>query len=129
VRRELLVDLLAEDSEFNLDGAYYQFFLAGLTAPDIATVTADQAKDLVRRYVTDADLDDSAFPLEDLVAERLDVGWMVWAPTDAEEVVLGRALFYVADDGIVERSSSSQAPQDYAVEFTDRYRTRVARMV
>ncbi|MEU0503786.1 hypothetical protein [Nocardia sp. NPDC005998] len=129
VGRAHLVDLLAEDSEFDLDGAYYQFCLAGLTAPEIATITADNAKHLVRQYFTDAGLDASDYPLDDLVAERIDVGWMLWAPTRPGEIVLGRALFYVADDGIVDRSSSSQPPQDYAAEFAERYRARLARAI
>jgi hypothetical protein len=83
----------------------------------------------VRRYVTDLGLDDSAYSLDEMVAERLDVGWMVWAPTNLGEIVLGRALFYVADDGIVERSSSSRAPEDFANEFADRYRARLVRAV
>ncbi|MEU0503787.1 hypothetical protein [Nocardia sp. NPDC005998] len=129
VRREHLVDLLTEESEFDLDGAYYQFCLAGLTAPDISTVTADRAKDLVHRFLTDAGVDASDHPLDELVAERLDIGWIVWAPTGDDEVVLGRPLFYVADDGIVERSSSSRLSQDYVAEFTDRYRARLASTV
>lgn len=127
VRRAHLVDLLAEDSEFDLDGAYYQFCLAGLTAPEIATITAEEAKQRVRQYFLDTGRSLSDYRLDDLLVERLDVGWMVWAPIEADEVVLGRSLFYVADDGIVERSSSSQPPQDYATDFADRYRARVAR--
>ncbi|WP_433709511.1 hypothetical protein ACQP2U_23815 [Nocardia sp. CA-084685] len=129
VRREHLVDLLAEDSDFDLDGAYYQFCLAGLTALEVAKITADEAKHRVRQFFTDAGHSLSDYPLDELVAERLDVGWMMWAPTGADEIVLGRALFYVADDGIVERSSSSQPPQDFATDFANRYRARLARTV
>ncbi|MBU3062987.1 hypothetical protein KO481_15825 [Nocardia sp. NEAU-G5] len=36
VRRELITELLGQDSEFDVDGAYYQFFLAELTEPEPA---------------------------------------------------------------------------------------------
>lgn len=39
VRREHLVDVLAADSESDLDGAYYQFCLAGLTAPEVSAMS------------------------------------------------------------------------------------------
>ncbi len=124
IRRELLAELFGEDSGFDLDGAYYQFFLGGLTAPEIDGVTAVQAEELVRRYFSDAGLDTEAYPLDQLTTERLDAGWLVWARTAEDEAVVARTVFYVADDGLVERSSSAITPEEYVIGFTERLNAR-----
>jgi hypothetical protein len=49
---------------------------------------------------------------------------MVYVPPAAGEMSLGRAIFYIADDGVVERSSSSIAPSIFATGFEQRFRQR-----
>jgi hypothetical protein len=38
---------------------------------------------------------------------------MVFVPTEPGEISIGRAIFYIADDGVLEQSSSSVAPSVY----------------
>jgi hypothetical protein len=39
-------------------------------------------------------------------------------------MAIGRAIFYVADDGVLEHSSSSVAPAVFAGEFEQRFHAR-----
>ncbi|SLJ82884.1 Uncharacterised protein [Mycobacteroides abscessus subsp. abscessus] len=47
---------------------------------------------------------------------------MVYAP--ARELAVGRAVFYIADDGVLEQSSSSVAPSVFVAEFERRFQQR-----
>ena len=78
----------------------------------------------VRRHLADSDTDITGFPLDRLRAERFSVGWMVYLPTEPGEIAIGRALFYVGDDGVLEQSSSSVAPARYIADFEERFRRR-----
>jgi hypothetical protein len=52
------------------------------------------------------------------------LGWMVYVPVEPGEIAIGRAIFYIADDGVLERSSSSVAPSIYIAEFERRFQDR-----
>ncbi|WP_280265981.1 hypothetical protein [Nocardia wallacei] len=89
-----------------------------------AEIPASEAIDRVRVYVTGRGLDTTGYPLARLTAVRIDAGWMVYVPVPRGEIAIGRAIFYVADDGVLEQSSSSIAPSQYVVGFGQRYRRR-----
>ncbi|WP_174567781.1 hypothetical protein [Nocardia altamirensis] len=108
----------------DIDGAVYQLSLAGRTATVTAPLPRDRAISLVRAYILGRDLDTTGYPLDQLAAERLEVGWLVFVPTEPGELAIGRALFYVADDGVIEQSSSSTPPSLYTEGFEYRFRRR-----
>lgn len=108
----------------DIDGAMFQFRLAGL-ADDVPTaMPEDLALARVRQYATGRGLDTTGYALEELVADRLDCGWMVYVPVPRGELAIGRAIFYIADDGVLEPSSSSVPPARFAAEFEKRYQER-----
>lgn len=96
--------------EHDVDSAFHQFALAGLVSTRPEPMPAEQAITHVRDYITGRGLDTTGYPLAQLTAERFSVGWMVYVPVPAGELAIGRAVFYVADDGTLEHSSSSVAP-------------------
>ena len=99
-------------------GRAHQCSIAGVTAREAPQpVSAGEAIDRVRTYILDRGLDATGYPLGDLTADRIDVGWMVYVPVPRGEIAIGRAIFYVADDGVVEHSTSSVAPSAYVVGF------------
>ncbi|MGY2063884.1 hypothetical protein ACW9HQ_54050, partial [Nocardia gipuzkoensis] len=110
------------DPEDDVDSALYQLTLAGLVTE--AWLPRERAITLVRAYIRTRDIDTTDYPLGALVAERVRVGWMVFAPTRPGEIAIGRAIFYVADDGVIELSSSSVAPSIYIEGFEQRYQRR-----
>nr|WP_051161022.1 hypothetical protein [Nocardia transvalensis] len=122
--RDTLVEVFGDEGEFDIDGAFYQLTMAGvaLTLPE--PMPQDDAIDRVRQFVRDGGMETSGYPLEELRADRISVGWMVYVPTAPGEISLGRAIFYVADDGVLEQSSSSVAPSRYIEEFARRFHDR-----
>lgn len=78
----------------------------------------------VHEYVLDRGLDTAGYPLAKLRVARCSVGWMVYAPVPRGEIAIGRAIFYVADDGVLEHSSLSMAPSIYRDGFEKRCRRR-----
>lgn len=74
-------------------------------------VSGEDAVVLVREFVARTEIVVGEYPMEDLVASRLRDGWRVWAQPpqvrDVADLRLGWAVFYVADDGVVVRSSTS----------------------
>ncbi|MFI6044586.1 hypothetical protein ACIA8C_23365 [Nocardia sp. NPDC051321] len=125
VTRETLTGLFDESD--NIDGAMYQLSLAGLTATVHEELPHDQAITLVREFILELGVDTTGYPLDQLVAERLDVGWMVFVPTEPGEIAIGRAIFYIADDGVIEQSSSSMPPSTYTEGFEQRFQERQTR--
>lgn len=113
-----------DQSAGNIDGAMYQLSLAGLAVTEPEPLPEDQAIALVRDYILDLGVDTTGYPLDKLVAERLEVGWMVFVPTEPGEIAIGRAIFYIADDGVIEQSSSSTAPSTYFAGFEQRFQER-----
>lgn len=126
VTRDTLTALF-DDLGDNIDGAMYQLSLAGLTATVPEELPEDQAITLVRKYILDLGVDTTGYPLDQLVAERLEVGWMVFVPTEPGEIAIGRAIFYIADDGVIEQSSSSMPPSAYSTGFEQRFQQRQTR--
>lgn len=123
VTRETLTALF-DDPADDIDGALYQLSLAGLVTDDPVALSQDRAIALVREHILSLDIDTTNYPVEDLVAERLNVGWMVFVPVPEGEIAIGRAIFYIADDGVIEQSSSSTAPSVYATGFEERFNQR-----
>jgi hypothetical protein len=66
------------------------------------------------------------YPTDELVADRFEAGWSVYAPVDVDEsdpiafldMPVGRSVFLVGDSGRVEEVSSSVPPQQAEAEFT-----------
>ncbi|MFD6158123.1 hypothetical protein ACFWF7_11000 [Nocardia sp. NPDC060256] len=126
VTRDTLTALF-DEPDHNIDGAMYQLSLAGITTTILESLPEDQAITLVRQYILDLGVDTTGYPLDQLVAERLEVGWMVFVPTEPGEIAIGRAIFYIADDGVIEQSSSSMPPSTYSAGFEQRFQERQSR--
>ncbi|MFE7277300.1 hypothetical protein [Streptomyces sp. NPDC057623] len=115
------VDVFGDDGRCDIDSALYQFSLAGLTnALPPQELPEEQAMLRVRQYVEAQGLDTTGYPLSELVADRFSIGWMVYVPGGG----IGRAIFYVDDDGVLEQSSSSTAPLTFTAGFERRFRKR-----
>ncbi|NUS44703.1 MAG: hypothetical protein HOQ24_13575, partial [Mycobacteriaceae bacterium] len=119
----VLTDLFPAD-RFDSDGALYQLAVAGLAAAAAEPMPEAEAISRVRQFVTGRDLDTTDYPLDQLVADRFSVGWMVYVPVPRGTIAIGRAVFYVGDDGVLEAASSSTAPTAYVADFEARYRRR-----
>ncbi|WP_433599723.1 hypothetical protein ACQPXH_29505 [Nocardia sp. CA-135953] len=124
VTRDTLVEVFGDDGTFDIDSALYQLTLAGVTITLPEPISRDAAMAQVRQFILDQNMDTTGYPMEDLRADRISVGWMVYVPTEPGEISIGRAIFYVADDGVLEQSSSSVAPSVYAAEFERRFQQR-----
>lgn len=125
VTRDALVHVFGDDGRRDIDGALYQFSLAGLTnAMPPQELPKEQAILRVRQYIEAHGWDTSGYPLSELVADRFSVGWMVFVPVPRGEMAIGRAIFYVDDDGVLEQSSSSTAPSVFIAGFEQRFRKR-----
>ena len=127
VTRGMLVEAFGGDGTFDIDNAYYQLLMGAVAAPD--PISAADAVARVTGHLTESDADTSAYPPDALRADRVTAGWMVYAPVEPGEIAVGRAIFYVADDGALERSSSSVAPSQYLPEFERRFRERIRAVV
>ncbi|WP_227999532.1 hypothetical protein [Nocardia australiensis] len=124
VTRATLVDVFGDDGRFDIDGALYQYSSAGLVSTSPEPMPAAAAIARVRDYITGRGLDTSGYPLSQLVANRFEVGWMVYVPVTEGEIAIGRAIFYIGDDGVLEPSSSSIAPGIYIADFRQRFAER-----
>ncbi|MBF6351436.1 hypothetical protein IU448_20825 [Nocardia flavorosea] len=125
VTRDLLEALFPDPERFDVDSAFVQFDAAGLAAVLLTPLPAGDAVDVVRDYILERGLETPGYPVSGLVAERVSVGWIVQVPPPEGQVMLGRAVFYVADDGVMERSSSSVAPSAYLSGFEMRFQQRL----
>ncbi|MGI5221407.1 hypothetical protein [Nocardia sp. CA-290969] len=120
--RATLTAVFSEADGFDIDSAFHQLVLGGVTAPE--PLPERQAIERVGRYLLESGEDTSGYPVDELRADRVDGGWMVFVPVAPGEIAIGRAIFYVADDGVLERSSSSVAPSQYLPDFRRRFRNR-----
>lgn len=125
VTRAAIAQVVGEDAGRDIDGALFQFVLAGLVAGDVTGIHEAEALNLVRAHIRGRGDDTTGYPLATLRAERISVGWMVRSPVPDGEIALDRAVFYVADDGVVERSSSSVPLSAFVADFERRFRLRV----
>ncbi|MFE7798461.1 hypothetical protein [Nocardia sp. NPDC057440] len=124
VTRETLITVFGDDGRFDIDGALHQYSLAGLVSTVPEQMPAPEAIARVRDYITGRGIDTDGYPLSQLVADRFEVGWMVYVPVASGEIAIGRAIFYIGDDGVLEPSSSSIAPAVYMADFTQRFSER-----
>ncbi|WP_327147087.1 hypothetical protein [Nocardia sp. NBC_01329] len=124
VTRETLVNLFGDDGRFDIDGAMYQLALAGVVASLPEPMLEEEAIFRVRGYIEGRGLDTTGYPLDQLVGDRFSCGWMVYVPVPSGEISIGRAIFYIADDGVLEHSSSSTAPTTFVKEFEQRFQNR-----
>ncbi|UFS95416.1 hypothetical protein [Nocardia huaxiensis] len=124
VTHDTVAAAFGDPDVFDIDSAFYQLTMAGLTLSLPDPIPSAEALDQVRRFISAQGADTSGYPLDQLRADRLGVGWMIYVPTRPGEVSIGRAIFYVADDGVLEQSSSSVPPSQYIPEFEQRFRTR-----
>ncbi|MEV0293214.1 hypothetical protein [Nocardia sp. NPDC050710] len=124
VTRDTLTDVLGDDTSFDIDSAFYQLTMAGVTLTLPEPMSQDDAIARVRQFILDQGMDTSGYPLENLRADRISIGWMVFVPTQPGEISIGRAIFYIADDGVLEQSSSSVAPSIYIADFEQRFQRR-----
>ncbi|WP_280336638.1 hypothetical protein [Nocardia wallacei] len=126
--RDTVIDVFGDAQSVDIDAAMYQFSIAGsaerAAGPEMPM---SEAIDRVRAYVSGRESDTTGYPLSRLAAERINSGWMVYAPVPRGEIAIARAIFYVADDGVVEHSSSSIAPSEYVAGFALRHRRRRGR--
>ncbi|MGO4643915.1 hypothetical protein AB4305_02955 [Nocardia sp. 2YAB30] len=123
ITRETVVNLFGDDG-FDVDGAMYQLTLAGVVASLPQQMHEAEAVFRVRSYIEGRGLDTTGYPLDQLVAERFSCGWMVYVPVPRGEIAIGRAIFYIADDGVLEHSSSSIAPTTFVESFERRFQGR-----
>jgi hypothetical protein len=125
VTRAALVAVFGDDGRFDIDGALYQFSVAGLLSTAPEPMPAEQAISRVRDYITGRQLDTTGYPLSKLTADRFRFGWKVYVPVPENAAAAERAVFYITDDGEFVPSSSSvdQATVIAALEqrFVDRH--------
>lgn len=125
VTRGTLVELFGDEGFFDLDGGLFQLVVAGVVTTESAwPMPRREAIALVGKYLAEHAVDPAAFPVAQLRADRLSMGWMVYVPVEPGEIAIGRAIYYVADDGVLERSSSAVAPSIFIDDFERRYRER-----
>lgn len=121
--RDTVTALFDEDT-FDIDAAVHQLDTAGVLISLPVRISKNEAVHRVRTYIESRGLDTTGYPLDRLVGERISCGWMVYAPVPQGEMAVGRAIFYVADDGVLEQSSSSVAPAVFVAGFEQRFHDR-----
>lgn len=125
VTRDALTTVFGDDGRHDIDSAQYQFSLAGLmNAMPPREMPEEQAILRVQQYIQAHGMDTSGYPLSGLVAERFSIGWMVFVPVPDGQMAIGRAIFYIDDDGMLEQSSSSTPPSRFIADFERRFRKR-----
>ncbi|ONM48494.1 hypothetical protein [Nocardia donostiensis] len=87
-------------------------------------ISESAAIDLVRAHIREQGYETTGYPLSTLRADRVGTVWVVHSPVPAEEIALDRAVFYVAADGEVERSTSSVPWSEYVAGVEQRLRRR-----
>lgn len=124
VTRATITNVFGSDEQIDIDGAMFQFMIAGLVADRTGTIPEVEALDLVRGHIREHGYDTTGYPVATLRADRIPVGWVVHSPVPAGEIALDRTVFYVADDGVVERSTSSVRRSEFMADFEQRFRLR-----
>lgn len=131
VTRGAIERAFGHDDRIDRDSALFQFTVAGLVADGSSSATghseaisADEAIDLVRQHIHRQGYDTTGYPLSMLRADRMSTVWVVRSPAPDGETALDRAVFYVAEDGEVERSTSSVPWADAVSGVQERFRRR-----
>ncbi|MFB8002140.1 hypothetical protein [Nocardia sp. NPDC056000] len=124
ITREQLSETFGDTAD--LDGAHYQLSVSGVARTGPGPLPREEAVAEVLRHIATVGLDVTGYPLDRLRAERLTVGWLIYAPAEPGEISVQRALFYIADDGVVESSTSASPPSVHLPGFEQRFRARHA---
>ncbi|WP_433203106.1 hypothetical protein ACQP1G_13480 [Nocardia sp. CA-107356] len=124
VSREAMVQVVGDGDEVDIAGGLFQLMLADLVADRVAGIREADALDLVRDHIRQRSYDTTGYSLSRLRADRISVGWLVRSPVPDGDLALDRAVFYVADDGVVERSTSSVPLSVFVTDFERRFRIR-----
>lgn len=98
--------------------------MAGVIARAPDPMPREEAIAAVRAHLIDSAADIAEYPPDRLHADRISVGWMVFVPVEPGELAIGRAIYYVADDGVLQRSSSAVAPSVFVEEFAESFYER-----
>jgi hypothetical protein len=123
VERDTLSQVFGDGAD--VDGAVHQLMLAGVVAhDDLPPIPEHVAIGIVRDHILDNGLETPDYAVADLTASRLSVGWMVYVPVPPGMMMIWRAIFYVADDGVLERATSATPPSRYEADFEQRFRKR-----
>ncbi|WP_280336379.1 hypothetical protein [Nocardia wallacei] len=121
VTRGHIRSVFGDGDEIDCDAAFYQFVIAGLAVADGGVLSETDAIALVREHIRRGGSDTTGFSLSALTADRLGAGWVVQSPVGDGEFALDRAVFYVADDGVVEQSTESVPASEYTAGFEQRF--------
>lgn len=78
----------------------------------------------VREYILARDLNGPGYSVSELIADRFSVGWMIYVPVPRGEMAIGRAIFYITDDGVFKHSSSSVAPSRAVADLEEGFHER-----
>ncbi len=124
VTRDTVVAVLGSDSGFDIDSAMYQLTMAGVTLSLPEPITRDRAVARVRHFVLAGGVSLGDRSLDNLLAERISVGWRIFLPAGHTTDDSVGDVFYVADDDVLEHSSYMVAPSDYLAEFEHRFDQR-----
>ncbi|WP_329028615.1 hypothetical protein [Streptomyces sp. NBC_01423] len=124
ITRETLVAAFGDDDRFDIDGALYQLDLAGLVARVPQPMHEEDAIARVREYILARDLNGPGYSVSELIADRFSVGWMIYVPVPRGEMAIGRAIFYITDDGVFKHSSSSVAPSRAVADLEEGFHER-----
>jgi hypothetical protein len=124
VTRETVLNTFGDSGSLDIDGALFQFRMAGLVTVVPETMPKQLAITRVRQYILGLGLDTTGYALGDMVTDRLSCGWMVSVPVPRGEIAGRPAIFYIADDGVLERPSSSVPPVQFVDEFEKRFQHR-----
>jgi hypothetical protein len=129
VASERYLDRLFPDGipeRFDVAEALAQLDAAGVLLPARAQLDPAVAKQLVAEYCAERRIDTTGYSLDQLVAARLDPGWQLFVPVQDGEIAIGRRVFLVGDDGVVEEATSAP-PAEIAFAFASRFAARVRR--
>ncbi|WP_198536946.1 hypothetical protein [Mycobacteroides chelonae] len=110
---------------FDMAEALAQLDATDVLLPHYPPIDQSTAVDLVIRFCQLNQIDTTNYPLDRLVADRLDMGWQVLAPVPDGQIAIGRMFFLVADDGVVDQASTSAPPSETAYVFASRFAQRV----
>ncbi|MFE6621192.1 hypothetical protein [Streptomyces sp. NPDC057740] len=124
VTRETLVSVFGDDGRHDIDGALHQLSLAGQVVTVPTQMHEEDAIARVREYILAVAGNNPGYAVSDLVADRFSIGWMVYVPVPSGQMAIGRAIFYIADDGFLVHSSSSVAPSTFVADFEKQFQAR-----
>lgn len=123
ILRNLFVD--GVPAAFDIAAAMAQLDAADVLLPPCRRIPEDVAVRQVIDYCRSGAPGSAGYPLDRLAAVRLVAGWQVFAPVPDGEWAIGRTVFLVADDGVVEPTTLAGGPSEVAMAFAARFARRV----